>query len=319
MSKLTKPQAKAHAAAVALLAKDVLTIDDKIFVLENWNEGANHVNGSAGAFFTPHGLARDFAIDAYGGRTVDLCAGIGALAFSVFWRSEWNRDRDQAPKQIVCIERNPDYVAVGRKILPEATWICADVFEVDYKALGHFGCAIANPPFGATPRAGKGPRYTGKAFEYHLIDLASDIADYGAFIIPQMSAPFQFSGVQCYGERKGAGYQQFAEQTGVHLEPGCGVDCNFYREDWKGVAPSVEIVCANFEDMARNKAAPIVAAAELRAPAPIARQAELPGTAPDVGGLLRLKIAAPIKPAKVQKPCDVGLFSDAANQQELSL
>jgi hypothetical protein len=39
--------------------------------------------------------------------------------------------------------------------------------------------------------------------------------------------------------------------------------------------------------------------------------------APDVGGLLRLKAAAPIKPAKPQKPCDDGLFSDTANQQEL--
>lgn len=40
-------------------------------------------------------------------------------------------------------------------------------------------------------------------------------------------------------------------------------------------------------------------------------------TAPDVAGLLRLKAAAPIKPAKPQKPCDVGLFSDDADQLDL--
>jgi hypothetical protein len=47
------------------------------------------------------------------------------------------------------------------------------------------------------------------------------------------------------------------------------------------------------------------------------RQASLPGTAPDVGGLLRQKAAAPIKPAKPQQPCDIGLFSDDANQLDL--
>lgn len=46
---------------------------------------------------------------------------------------------------------------------------------------------------------------------------------------------------------------------------------------------------------------------------------EMPGCGPDTGGLLRLKAAAPIKPAKPQKPCDDGLFSDTANQKEFEL
>ncbi|WP_271507338.1 methyltransferase [Bradyrhizobium sp. CCBAU 11357] len=254
MAKLTKAEAKAHAEAVELLKKDVLTYDERVFVLDNWHEGASHINGSAGAFFTPCGLAGDFAIDAYGGRTVDLCAGIGALAFHVYWRAHHARGRDEPQKEIVCIERNPAYVDVGRKVLPEANWICADVFDLDLPSLGHFGCAIANPPFGATPRIGSGPRYTGRSFEFHVIDIASDIADYGAFIIPQASAPFQYSGVQCYRERKSADYLKFTEQTGIHLEAGCGVDCSYYRDGWKGIAPNVEIVCANFEEIPRNKA-----------------------------------------------------------------
>ena len=39
--------------------------------------------------------------------------------------------------------------------------------------------------------------------------------------------------------------------------------------------------------------------------------------APDVGGLLKLKAAAPMRPRKDQKPCDVGLFSDDADQLDL--
>ncbi len=265
-AKLTKAEAKAHAEAVELLKKDVLSYDDRVFVLDNWHEGANHINGSAGAFFTPSGLAGDFAIDACGGRTIDLCAGIGVLAFHVFWRGYYARGQGAPEREIVCIERNPAYVEVGRKVLPEAKWICADVFDFDLRGLGHFGCAIANPPFGATPRSGSGPRYTGRSFEFHLIDIASDIADYGAFIIPQMSAPFEYSGVQCYRERKSEDYLKFAEQTGIHLEAGCGVDCSYHRDVWRGVAPNVEVVCANFEDMPRNKArSPTDPEAELRA------------------------------------------------------
>jgi len=258
MAKLTKVEAKAHARAEEVLKKDVLTYDEKVFVLDNWHEGARNINGSAGAFFTPTGLAGDFAIDACGGRTIDLCAGIGALAFHVFWRGYYARGKDELQRDMVCIERNPSYVEVGRKVLPEAKWICADVFEFDLASLGHFSCAIANPPFGATPRAGHGPRYTGRSFEFHVIDLASDIADHGAFIAPQMSAPFEYSGVQCYRERQSADYRRFAEQTGIHLEAGCGVDCAYHRDAWKGVAPNVEIVCANFEDMPRRQARSLV-------------------------------------------------------------
>jgi hypothetical protein len=38
---------------------------------------------------------------------------------------------------------------------------------------------------------------------------------------------------------------------------------------------------------------------------------------PDVVGLLRRKAAAPIKPRKPQAPCDIGLFSDDADQMDL--
>lgn len=247
MAKLTKTETKRHNEACELLKKEVLTDDERIFVLENWNEGAHHMNGAAGAFFTPSGLAADFSIDAGGGRRViDLCAGIGSLSF-------WLHLRGRA-SEIVCVEINPDYIAVGKKILPEATWIQADVFNLP-KDLGTFDLAISNPPFGSTPRrCGAAPRYTGSTFEYHVMDIASDLAERGAFIIPQNSAPFTFSGARDYRSRVSDGYTKFHEATGIELEPGCGVDTSFYKDEWHGVSPTVEIVCADFEEVKKQRA-----------------------------------------------------------------
>lgn len=255
MSKLTKKQAKAHQAACDLLAKDALSHDEKWFVLENWQESAAHINSMAGAFFTPPGLASDFVIDVTGRRIIDLCAGIGMLSFTAYQRGQW----DRCWPEIVCIEANADYVAVGRKILPEATWICADVFDVPTMNLGHFDCAISNPPFGATPRnSKKSPRYTGSDFEYHVIDIASDVADYGAFILPQMSAPFTYSGKQHFSDQKHEKYLAFEKQTAIELTNGCGVDTAYHQKDWRGVSPIVEIVLADFcKARARRMPAPI--------------------------------------------------------------
>lgn len=244
MAKLTKAEAKAHAQACDVLTKPVLTDDDKDFVLKNWNEGANHVNGAAGAFFTPYDMAFDFTIDAigqggYGGRVIDLCAGIGMLSYAV-----WHRSHQKA--RITCVERNPDYLAVGKKILPEAEWILADVFDVLDLGLPHFDVAISNPPFGKIKRDRNSPRYTGAEFELHVIDIAAHLARSGAFIVPQMSAGFKYSGAQYYERHKDGKAVKFQELTGLHFEAGCGIDTAFYLDQWKGVSPMCEIVCIEF-------------------------------------------------------------------------
>jgi hypothetical protein len=46
-------------------------------------------------------------------------------------------------------------------------------------------------------------------------------------------------------------------------------------------------------------------------------QLDLPQTQARAAELARLKAAAPLRPAKPQKPCDVGLFSDEADQMDL--
>jgi predicted RNA methylase len=242
MAKLTKEQAKHYQDACRLLEKETLSLDEKYFVLEHWREDAHHINSVAGAFFTPPALAREFAIEVCGPHVIDLCAGIGALAFEV-----WQRHRYECGSlmDMTCVEINPDYVAVGKKILPEATWIQADVFELP-KSIGHFDCAISNPPFGAAKTSGKAPRFTENVFEYRVIDVASDLADHGVFIIPQVSAPFEYSGQQCFRANEHARYESFRSQTSIALGANCGLDTSVHKNAWTIKPPAIEIVTADF-------------------------------------------------------------------------
>jgi hypothetical protein len=258
MAKLTKAEAKAHGEALTLLEKDELTDDDRIFIMENWQESANHVNSIAGAFFTPHGLAMDAALDVYygEGRIIDLCAGIGSLSLAAWWRGYYDRRDSGKTLEMVCVELNPEYVALGRKMLPEAEWICGSIF--DLPDLGHFTQAISNPPFGNIKTGGdwKG-KYTGSKFEYRTIEIASQIADCGMFIVPQQSAGFRYSGAAYYqhsdsGEFTNREYAKFAEQTGIRLDAGVGVDTSVFDDAWHGVSPRVEIAIADFTELHRD-------------------------------------------------------------------
>lgn len=264
MAKLTKPQAKAHQQACDLLSKDTLTEDEKFFVLENWQESASHINTISGAFFTPFDLARDFAIETFPGRVIDLCAGIGMLSFAMRCKHQW----DRAPLDITCIEINPDYVAVGRKILPEARWIEASVFDVLDMEFGHFDIAISNPPFGRVtrPEGKRAPRYRGAEFEFHVIDIAAHLASYGAFILPQMSSGFRYSGSQDYRRDTTGKAVDFQNATGIYLGPNCGIDTAVYQDCWRGVSPICEIVCCDFEEK-HVEPVPVVQAVEDTRPA----------------------------------------------------
>jgi predicted RNA methylase len=247
MSKLIKMDRKVHAKACELLKKEDLSDDEKWFVVENWHEGASHEQGHAGAFFTPMQIAMGVAIHASEQpRVIDLCAGIGALSFALHIRSAWYNIR---PK-IVCVERNPDYVAVGRKILPEATWIEADVFDLPTELTG-YDCAISNPPFGKVKTA---PANLKHATEYEVIRIASRIARFGVFVLPSGSVPFrvgqesasQFD-IPC------AKYERFSAETGIRLEPNCGIITVGEEIKWHGTNIATEIALAEFEDLAPSK------------------------------------------------------------------
>ncbi|WP_322996518.1 methyltransferase [Castellaniella sp.] len=262
MAKLTKAQTKAHNEAEAILTKDRLSDDERRFVFENWHEGANHNNGFAGAFFTPEGLAGDFSMDVGGGRIIDLCAGIGALAFHAIERSTYRT----SISEMVCIEINPRYVEIGRKLVPDARWINADVMDwrewhTDELDDARFDYAISNPPFGKVRRSDDGPTYRGAEFEYHVIDIASRLANNGTFILPQMSSSFRYSGAPYYERMTSGRGVDFEKLTGFHMDAGVGVDTSFHRESWKDVSPLCEIVCIDFTEARQIESAPVEVAA----------------------------------------------------------
>lgn len=233
--KLPKRIARQHNEAVALaLCGRALTLDEREFVLEHFHEGAETTQSLAGAFFTPPALARDFSLEVHGSTIVDLCAGIGALSFAC-------RDPERS---FVCVEANPLYVEIGKAIMPEAQWICGDIFEVfgNARRVVMFDHAISNPPFG-----GAGP------FEYRALELASRIARSGTFIVPQQSAPFRLSGMPMYFRQETEPCRRFRERTGIVMEAGCGIDTS--RHEWKNVNPKVEIVCIDFDECVANMAA----------------------------------------------------------------
>ncbi|MEM6414214.1 MAG: methyltransferase [Pseudomonadota bacterium] len=245
MAKLTKRQNKKHLEALALLEKsELLTTDEKEFVFKNYHQAADGDVTYSGAFFTPLDLAFDFALETSGPKIIDLCAGIGALSYAAYNRGRYHDERPQ----ITSVEINPRYVEIGKKLLPEATWICADITSV-WCELGCFDYAISNPPFGRIKKNNeKAPLYKGREFEYIIADIASHMARHGAFIFPQTSAPFRLSGVQCYERNENAKYKTFAEQTGLFMEAGCGVDTSFYINEWNQRPPVTEIVCCDFEE-----------------------------------------------------------------------
>lgn len=252
MTKLTKSQLKQHNAAADLLKLEHLSEEDKCFILDNWHEATVTNPTESGAFFTPFGLARDFAIDAgANGRVLDVCAGIGTLSLACKYHTCMYRNKPE----FTCIEINPTFVEIGKRILPEATWICADVADLPNLQLGKFDTVISNPPFGTASRCGhqlQAPRYRGAEFEFKIIDALADVADYGAFILPQQSCPFRYSGQRChYQDQSNRKLQAFMKDTGIELEAGCGVDTHLYRDQWKSTNIVTEIVTVDFQEWRR--------------------------------------------------------------------
>lgn len=233
MSRLSKKQIADHREAERLLTLDRLSDDQREFVLNNWQESATNINSAAGAFFTPVDLAPSVVCYINGAkRIIDLCAGIGCLGLHSWWHSNGRAD-------VTCIELNPAYVAVGRKVFPEATWICASVVE----ATGSYDAVISNPPFGKTAKIA-GPRYNGED-DLAVVDIASDLADFGTFILPSGSVPFEYSGRPHYSERPSDKYTRFNKRTSIELT--CeSTDAEFARGLWRGVAPCVEVASADF-------------------------------------------------------------------------
>lgn len=96
--------------------------------------------------------------------------------------------------------------------------MCADILRLDGMDLGGpFDTAISNPPFGRITRSGNAPRYTGGLFEFHAIAVAAQLASYGAFIIPQTSAPFRTTQQRVIPQQSPP-YERFTKESGITLE-----------------------------------------------------------------------------------------------------
>lgn len=243
--KLTKEQSKAHQNAMELVHSDkALSWEERKFILDHYSEQQGQLNALAGAFFTPWGLARDFSLEVGyadgGGSMIDLCAGIGALSFAC----------EDKGLEITCVEMCEAYVTVGKRVVPSANWVLADCFSIN----GKFDFAISNPPFGAIKGGAYDGPYTGGQFEYKVISHAARLAQYGVFILPQMSAPFRYSGERTFREEETEKARKFREQTGIMMLPNCGIDTAIYKDQWKGVSPICEVVCCEFESAPEKQA-----------------------------------------------------------------
>ena len=238
MARVTKKESQLHLKVMELVHSDrQLAEDDKEFIFNNYRGDGI---GATGAFFTPEMLAWDFILDAgCSDDCIELCAGIGRLSYYQFMRNK--------PSHITCVELNPEYVMIGKRVLPQAEWITGDALQ--YTPDRFYRVAYGNPPFGKikTSEAYTG-RYTGSEFEYKIIDRAREYSSYGVWIVPQGSAGFKYSGHTYYDRSiQSAKYIKFEKDTGLILHPGVGIDTSIYRDQWNGTKVTCESVLVDYQ------------------------------------------------------------------------
>ncbi len=251
MSKLSKPEIRDHERAMELVLKDEdLTHDEQLEVLAKYHPGANHMNSKAGAFFTPYDLAWELAFDIgfdKGHWSVDICAGIGVLARAWMDRTEnqdnWPRKSDW---KMVCIEKNPDYIRVGKKVVPEAIWIQGDVFDAKtWKGLPYFKVALMNPPFGKVPFSKEDPipglQMKGD-FDLRCLELGLLKAEIVGIIAPSKTLGYVYSGRSTCYRKLDTGNMVKLEKVYPDVECfAASIDCDSFIDEWKGVKPRVEM------------------------------------------------------------------------------
>ena len=246
--KLSKPLVKLHEQAEEMVNDTAdLKQDEREFIARNWSPLAFH-NASVGAhgvFFTPFEIAMEMTIEMPGNalRVVDLCAGIGRLALAHEFRVGCDAT------EYTCIELNEDFVRVGKRVMPQANWIQASVWDQEIYSLDEkvFDLAISNPPYGKLKRSEcpKWLKYNG-LMEYMVAEIAHRIATYGVFLIGQSAAPFSMSGQSGHQVTPSDEHDRLTKEAGICLAANCGIDTEFTMEaaeaKWQGTKIVTEIV-----------------------------------------------------------------------------
>lgn len=202
MAKLTKQQLSRHKLSLELVNDTCkLSDDERVFVLENWQPAAADVTGS-NAIFTPPSIAQVVALDTIDeGRLLDLCAGIGSLAFHVYQRAKMVHWEDRI--EIVAIEKNPEFAKVGKRILPEATWITGSIFDQGLmRKLGRFDSVISNPPFEVHKGGQIGWLKFRGATSLMAVEVALRISVSSLFILAQHQVPWKYSDTDAFTSTK---------------------------------------------------------------------------------------------------------------------
>ena len=254
MGKLSKTKHKLHNEALDLVRLDrLLTMPEKEFVIENYKPHAEHNVTETNAFFTPLHLAIATTVEMPNPneydrpvRILDICAGIGLLSFAYYHYSGHRCSWDDV--EMVCVELEPEYIEVGKKILPEATWIQGDIMDNDtLEKMGtEFDCFISNPPFM------KMGNYKGT---YTVSTIGMKKAEYGVMIVPQCNCPFDYSGQPFYEPKHNRDYNKFEDAELIKFSASC-VDTSEVLDDnddpiqWDNVSVVTEIVIV--EDLVEN-------------------------------------------------------------------
>lgn len=241
MAKLTRVETKAHDEAMALINLDRrLTPAEVDFAHCNYHPAAEHNVTKNAAFFTPAGPAYVVAMNTYvDDRVVDLGAGIGALAWAVWQRSEGKAD-------LTCIEWNPEYCRVGEKLLPEARWINRDMFDQSlWEELGSFDYGISNPPFGRVA-GDKTTRSWLKMTNPTHFCVAELILRHcrmgGTLIFPSNDLPYREGTFHEFKETREytRPLQRFLKAYPDAILGSLSWRLDEYKGDWRGVAPNVQ-------------------------------------------------------------------------------
>lgn len=259
MGKISKESMKRHSKAMEIIKQSELSFDDKVYVLENYHEGATNMNNLVSAHFTPPSIAKCLEQNVRNKNFVDLCSGIGMLSWYFLRAAQFNGD--ELGIKGVCVENCTEYYNVGKKLMPEFHWINGDIFDLkviqeikDYMKGLEFS-VVSNPPYGRQVKTNTKEilKYKGAEFEFKAIELGYLLgANDGAFLIPQGSCNFKMTTPSRNNEfnvpcKK---YEEFYNDTGLTMSPNMGFTTDIFDDKgWKDVSIVTEIAIFEYDEI----------------------------------------------------------------------